>query len=205
MLRIPKGRYHLVSLQCKKLLIYDSVEYDSPDEAGASNAPKEPEPMMEMEVIKDTKKPEPRKPRFGLVMDPYIKFYDLESGVLDFAKVGRSYGIPDMYKDVDHERVYHVRELLSKLESDVAIIYHRIKKVHESEESNFSITRRERNILRKFLFTMKYRSQKFWSKYTGTIDAYEHSDPHRIPEGKVHHRPTPSLAPKFGGNYQDGD
>jgi len=135
-----------------------------------------------MEVIKDTKKPEPRKPRFGLVMDPYIKFYDLESGVLDFAKVRRSYGIPDMYKDVDHERVYHVKELLSKLESDAAIIYHRLKKVHESGKRNFSIARRERNILRKFLFVMKYRSQKFWSKYTGTIDAYEHSDRSRLLE-----------------------
>ena len=70
-----------------------------------------------MEVIKDTKKPKSRRPKFNPAMDPYIKFYDLESGVLDFAKVGRSYGIPDMYKDVDHERVYLVEELLSRLES----------------------------------------------------------------------------------------
>ena len=138
--------------------------------------------MIEMEVIRDTKKPEPCKPRSGLVMDPHIKFYDLESGVLDFAKVGRSYGIPDMYKDVDHERAYHVKELLSKLESDAAIIYHRIKNVHQSGKSNFSITRKERNILRKFLFVMKYRSHKFWSKYTGTIDAYEYSDRNRLIE-----------------------
>ncbi|PUU82245.1 hypothetical protein B9Z19DRAFT_1099249 [Tuber borchii] len=135
-----------------------------------------------MEAIKDTGKPEPRKPRLNPAMDPYIKFYDLESGVLDFGKVGRSYGIPDMYKDVAHERVYHVRELLWKLGSDVAIIYHRIKKVHESGKPNFSITRRERNILRKFLFVMRYRSYNFWSKYTGTIDTYEHSDRSRLIE-----------------------
>jgi len=115
-------------------------------------------------------------------MDLYIKFYDLESGVLDFAKVGRSYGIPDMYKDVDHERVYHVEELLSKLENSAAIIYHKIKKVHESGKHNFSITRKERNILRKFLFVMRYRSRKFWSKYSGTIDTYESSDRSRLIE-----------------------
>ena len=109
-------------------------------------------------------------------MDPYIKFYDLESGVLDFAKVGRSYGIPDMYKDVDHERAYHVEELLSRLESDAARIYHRIKKDHESGKHNFSITRKDRNLLRKFLFVMRYRNYKFWSKYTGTIDTYEYGD-----------------------------
>jgi len=109
-------------------------------------------------------------------MDPYIKLYNLESGVLDFAKVGRSYGIPDMYKDVDHERAYHVEELLSKLESDAARIYHRIKKDHESGKHNFSITRKDRNLLRKFLFVMRYRSHGFWSKYTGKIDTYEHGD-----------------------------
>ena len=135
-----------------------------------------PEPRVETEVIKDTGKPKSRKPRFDPSMDPYIKFYDLESGVLDFAKVGRSYGIPDMYKDVDHERAYHVEELLSKLESSAAIIYHRIKKDHESGKYNFSITRKDLNLLRKFLFVMRYRSPGFWSKYTGTIDTYEHND-----------------------------
>jgi len=115
-------------------------------------------------------------------MDPYIKFYDLESGVLDFSKVGRSYGIPDMYKDVDHERAYHVEELLSKLESDAARIYHRVKKDHESGKYNFSITRKDLNLLRKFLFVMRYRSHGFWSKYTGTIDTYEHNDRHMLIE-----------------------
>ena len=129
-----------------------------------------------MEVIKDTGKSESRNLRFDPAKDPYIKFYDLESGILDFAKVGRSYGIPDMYKGVDHERVYLVEELLSKLESSAAIVYHKIKKIHESGKHNFSITRKERNTLRKFIFVMRYRSHNFWSKYTGTIDTYERSD-----------------------------
>ena len=159
-----------------------SAENNSLNEVGPSNAPKEPKPRVETEVIKGTGKPKPRNPRFNPAMDPYLKFYDLESGVLDFAKVGRSYGIPDMYKDVDHERVYHVEELLSKLENSAAIIYHKIKKVHESGKPNFSITRKDRNILRKFLFVMRYRSHKFWSKYTGTIDTYEHSDRSRLIE-----------------------
>ena len=133
-----------------------------------------------MEAIKDTGKSESCKKKFNPAMGPYIRFYDLESGVLDFAKVGRSYGIPDMYKDMDHERVNHVEELLSKLESSAAIIYHKIKQIHKNGRSNFSITRKERNILRKFLFVMKYRSHNFWSKYTGTIDTYECSDRNRL-------------------------
>ncbi|PUU80013.1 hypothetical protein B9Z19DRAFT_1080376 [Tuber borchii] len=152
------------------------VENDSPDEVAPSNATKEPELRVETEVIKDTGKPKSHKPRFDPSMDPYIKFYDLESGVLDYAKVGRSYGIPDMYKDVDHERAYHVEELLSKLESDAARIYHRIKNDHESGKCNFSVTRKDLNLLRKFLFVMMYRRHGFWSKYTGTIDTYEHND-----------------------------
>ena len=135
-----------------------------------------------MEVVKDKGKPKPRRPRNDPAMDPYIKIYDLESGVLDFSKVGRSYGIPDMYKDVDHERAYHVEESLSRLESDAARIYHRIKKDHESGKYKFSITRKDRNVLRKFLFVMRYRSHKFWSKYTGTIDTYEHNDRHLLIE-----------------------
>ena len=129
-----------------------------------------------MEVVKDKGKPKPRRPRFDPAMDPYLKIYDLESGVLDFGKVGRSYGIPDMYKDMDHERAYHVEEALSRLESDAARIYHRIKKDHESGKHKFSITRKDRNVLRKFLFVMRYRSHKFRSKYTGTIDTYEYND-----------------------------
>ncbi|PUU80015.1 hypothetical protein B9Z19DRAFT_769932 [Tuber borchii] len=158
------------------------VENDSPDEVGPFNAPKEPEDTVEVEIINDTGKSKPRKSRFDPSKDPYIKFYDLESGVLDFAKVGRSYGIPDMYKDVDNERAYHVEELLSKLESGAASIYHRIKNDHESGKCNFSVTRKDLNLLRKFLFVMRYRSHKFWSKYTGTIDTYEHNDRNKLVE-----------------------
>ncbi|KAG0124091.1 hypothetical protein HOY82DRAFT_543902 [Tuber indicum] len=153
-------------------------EDDSPDEAGPSEAPQEPEPQarVEMDVPSSRGGRKPRKPRYDPAMDPYIRIYDLKSGVLDYCKVGRAYGIPDMYKDADHEKVYHVEELLSRLESSVAIIYGRIRRGHENGEYKFSISRKDRNLLRKFLFVMRYRSHKFWSKYTGTIDTYKYND-----------------------------
>jgi len=132
--------------------------------------------MAETEAARDNRRPRPRRSRNDPAQDPYIKIYDLESGVLDFHKVRRSYGFPDMYKDVDHERAYHVEESLSKLENSAAIIYHRIRKDHDSGKYNFSLDRKDRNILRKFLFVMRYRSHKFWSKYTGTIDNYDYND-----------------------------
>ncbi|RPA93763.1 hypothetical protein L873DRAFT_1511473 [Choiromyces venosus 120613-1] len=152
------------------------VEDDSPDEAGPSNALPEAKPSVEPEVVTTSEKPKPRRPRFDPSKDPYIKFYDLESGVLDFRKVGRVYGIPDMYKDADNERVNHVEQSLSKLESDVARIYQKIRKDHESGSRKFLISRDDLNLLRKFLFVMRYRGHRFWSKYTGTIDTYKHLD-----------------------------
>ncbi|CUS10991.1 unnamed protein product [Tuber aestivum] len=156
------------------------VEDDSLDEAGPSSAPRELAPTAETEPVKDKVQPKLRKQRFDPALDPYIKLYDLESGVLDFRKVGRAYGIPDMYIDVDHEKVNHIEVLLSKLESSVASIYHRIKKGHEGGTYEFSISRKEVNLLRKFLFVMRYRNYKFWSKYTGTIDNYEYNDRHLL-------------------------
>ncbi|KAL2059872.1 hypothetical protein VTL71DRAFT_10027 [Oculimacula yallundae] len=70
---------------------------------------------------------------------------------------------------------------LSKFEGQAAIIFQKIKKAHEKEEAGISITRMERNLLRKFLFVMKYRGPGFFMKYfEDDPQAYDFEDKHLL-------------------------
>ncbi|KAE8557503.1 hypothetical protein EYB25_002210 [Talaromyces marneffei] len=82
--------------------------------------------------------------------------------------VSRWFGQEDMYKDVADaiKSKKDVEQELSKLESRTAVILQKVKKAHEDSEAGICLTRVERNILRKFLFIMKYRGPGFYEKYS---------------------------------------
>lgn len=93
--------------------------------------------------------------------------------------VSRWFGQDDMYKDVaDVIRSKKDVELeLSKLESRTAVILQKVRKAHEDREAGIWLTRVERNILRKFLFIMKYRGPGFYEKYSSeNLQTYESED-----------------------------
>src|ERR1700722_4029082 len=64
----------------------------------------------------------------------------------------------DMYRDLEGAANQHyLEEQLSRLESRTGQIIHKIRKAFEAGEREVWITRPDRNMLRKFLFIMKYR------------------------------------------------
>ncbi|XMA15256.1 hypothetical protein WAI453_008047 [Rhynchosporium graminicola] len=74
-------------------------------------------------------------------------------------------------KDVERE--------LSKFEGQAAMILQKIKKANENKEAGISLTRMERNLLRKFLFIMKYRGPDYSRKYfDDDPQTYDHEDKH---------------------------
>jgi hypothetical protein len=72
--------------------------------------------------------------------------------------VSRTFGLVDMYRDLEGAANQHyLEEQLSRLESRTGQIIHKIRKAFEAGEREVWITRPDRNMLRKFLFIMKYR------------------------------------------------
>ncbi|KAJ4300102.1 hypothetical protein N0V88_002771 [Collariella sp. IMI 366227] len=75
--------------------------------------------------------------------------------------VKRILGLMNMYQDTSKpsEQQQDIEKLLSKLEARASEIFRKITKACEQKESGLWLMRGERDILRKFLFLLKYRSQ----------------------------------------------
>jgi hypothetical protein len=72
--------------------------------------------------------------------------------------VSRTFGLTDMYRDfADATNQHYLEEQLSRLESRAGEIISKIRKAFEAGEREVWITRLDRDVLRKFLFIMKYR------------------------------------------------
>ncbi|KAF1947455.1 hypothetical protein EJ02DRAFT_507895 [Clathrospora elynae] len=82
--------------------------------------------------------------------------------------VKRTFGMMDMYLDASNTADHHFLEKeLSKLESKAASTIAHIKKVFDSGKVSFSMSRDQRDLLRKFLFIMKYRGPNFHERFHG--------------------------------------
>ncbi|KAH7023846.1 hypothetical protein EDB80DRAFT_698755 [Ilyonectria destructans] len=94
--------------------------------------------------------------------------------------VKRILGKMDMYRDTSQptpNQQQHVEQMFSKLESSASIIFHKIVKSFEQRESGIWLTRGERNVIRKFLFILKYRGSTFHRRfYHESRDTYEADD-----------------------------
>lgn len=99
------------------------------------------------------------------------------------APVSRWFGQENMYKEVADaiKTKKDVEQELSKLECRTAEILQKIKKAPENGEAGIWLTRSERNMLRKFLFIMKYRGLGFYEKYfCEDPQAYDSEDKHLL-------------------------
>lgn len=102
--------------------------------------------------------------------DPVLHIINLESNIprLCESSVKRTFGLIDMYQDVSNASDRNIIEKeLSKLESRVSKIIAEIKKAFESSKDGFSMSRDQRDILRKFLFIMKYRGPGYHQRFYG--------------------------------------
>lgn len=102
--------------------------------------------------------------------DPVLSTIDLkaETAQLSESPVKRTFGMMDMYRDISKAAdQYYLEKEIGKLESQVSVTIAGIRKALESGQNGFSMTRHQRNVLRKFLFIMKYRGMGFHRRFHG--------------------------------------
>jgi hypothetical protein len=101
--------------------------------------------------------------------DPVIRNLDLlaEPPTICEKPVKRILGQMNMYQDTSKEAKHqqHVEQLLSKLETQASIIFRKITKAFEQKEAGIWLMRPERDLLRKFLFLLKYRGDGFRRRF----------------------------------------
>jgi hypothetical protein len=102
--------------------------------------------------------------------DSVMNIINLKDEILKVSEspVNRTFGIMDMYRDISNATdQYYLEKEIGKLESRVSGIIAGIKKAFESGNNSFSMVRNEKDILRKFLFIMKYRGRTFHRRFYG--------------------------------------
>ncbi|KAF8461200.1 hypothetical protein BDZ91DRAFT_699739 [Kalaharituber pfeilii] len=125
-------------------------------------------------VLREFRNPEART---ADKRNPRINLYDMGSGVIDVtADVKRSYGNFNMYRDLSATDEMYIEDALARLEREVANIVQRIRTALQKGEDTVTLTRVERNKIRKFLFLMKFRLPLFWGKYNRSLEDYDAVD-----------------------------
>jgi hypothetical protein len=81
-----------------------------------------------------------------------------------------------MYRDLNASYANHIEDKLGVLENKASQVVRRIKDAQKSGTATVDLTRIQLNDLRKFLFIMKYRNNKFWKKYSCTMNEYSEVD-----------------------------
>jgi hypothetical protein len=96
--------------------------------------------------------------------------------------VDKTFGVKDMYRDFGKSSKQHeVEEKLSVLESRAAEVINAIRNAFEAGRPVAEMKRPQRDILRKFLFIMKYRGKGFHKRYFHeTAEAYDEDDKERM-------------------------
>lgn len=101
--------------------------------------------------------------------DPVVRNLDLmaDPPVICERPVKRILGQMNMYQDTSKpdEEQQHIEDLLSRFESQASCIFRKITKAFENQETGIWVTRKERNIVRKFLFILKYRGSGFHRRF----------------------------------------
>ncbi|KAK3390131.1 hypothetical protein B0H63DRAFT_519366 [Podospora didyma] len=101
--------------------------------------------------------------------DPVVRNLDLRADPPTICEkpIKRILGQMNMYSDDSkptHQQ-QHVEKMLSKLETQASIVFQKIVKAFERKEDGLWITRDERDLVRKFLFMMKYRGSGFHNRF----------------------------------------
>ncbi|CAI2178047.1 10662_t:CDS:1 [Funneliformis geosporum] len=97
-----------------------------------------------------------------------LQTYDREKDQLGVSLISKTYGNPNMYKDINNEDAMHVEEKLSKLEKRASETIRNIVKTSQME-NQVVLFRRDLEDLRKFIFIMNYRNGQRCFQYTNDI------------------------------------
>jgi hypothetical protein len=92
-------------------------------------------------------------------------------------KVAKTFGVQDLYADAGNSTdKEHIEKLLSKLEDSVSRIIAHVQSSHERGDKLITLRRGEKDVLRKFLFIMKYRRPDVRDRYTCSIEDFEDTE-----------------------------
>ncbi len=122
-----------------------------------------------------------RRPNNGIYLgDKVVNAIDLSKPVIELVemKVARTFGVSNLYVDVEHpENEQHIEEMFSKLENSAAQVISKIRIKFESGAAEVALKRSERDTIRKFLYLMEYRKPAAREWFSGeSADAYKGAD-----------------------------
>lgn len=103
----------------------------------------------------------------------------VDPAVVCEAPVNRIFGQTDMYRDTSKSPAeqQHIEQMFSKLESQASVVFRNITKSFEQKDKALWLTRAEKDLVRKFLFLLKYRGSGFHQRfYHDTAESYEADD-----------------------------
>ena len=115
-------------------------------------------------------------PREPVVHNPNL-FVD--PPVMCETPVKRILGQIDMYRDTSKPspEQQHIEQMFSKLEGQASAVFRKITKSFEQKDKGLWLTRDERDLIRKFLFLLKYRGSGFHQRfYHDNTDGYDAND-----------------------------
>lgn len=88
--------------------------------------------------------------------------------VIDESPVKRILGLTDMYRDKNgatKKEQHEVEEMFSKMESQAQRVFRKITKALEDGDKIVCLPRSERDLIRKFLFLLKFRGSTFHKRF----------------------------------------
>ncbi|KAL5347020.1 hypothetical protein ACLOAV_008163 [Pseudogymnoascus australis] len=89
-------------------------------------------------------------------------------------KISRTFGVQDLYADAANSTdKEHIEKLLSGLERSASKIIAQVRSKHDDGEKLIVLNRAEKDVLRKFLFIMKYRRPNVRDKYACSIEDFD--------------------------------
>ena len=111
-----------------------------------------------------------------------LAIIDLQSGDFKQGDVGDTFGIVDMYRDFeDADRDQHkLEKKLSVLESDAGVIIARVKQLYDAGKKEVQLLRKDRDLLRRFLFIMMYRNTIFAGRFEKARENYDSNDREKL-------------------------
>ncbi|MCJ1395577.1 hypothetical protein MMC18_008463 [Xylographa bjoerkii] len=109
-----------------------------------------------------------------------LNVIDLENVKVTQSPLSSTLGLLDMYRDIKSSDQYDVEKKLSILEGQAGTIISEIKNAFDIRAPDVWLTRAKPDILQKFLFIMKYRSQGFHQRFIPEIGDYVADDREEI-------------------------
>ena len=117
-----------------------------------------------------TKKPAPKPQKLAIL--------DLKSGQFEQGDVADTFGIFDLYRDLDEASrdQYELEKRVSTLENDASKILRTVVQMYDAGKKEVQCLRKDRDLLRRFLFIMMYRNSGFARRFGKSREDYDSDD-----------------------------